>query len=159
MILLKNERMGFVSNSEGLTEVKSDKKAIAGFALMELITAIAVTSIALGAIFSTFYYGLRQIKGIYNMAIATSSAQTEMEIIRNIPFSQLTNRREAPFIGEVMDLEELREVETKLTIEDYPGEIKKLKKIAIDLSWLETKDRRKEIKFTTLVARRRLLKR
>ena len=147
------------ANNERVTEVKSDKQAIAGFALMELITAIAVTSIALGAIFSTFYYGLRQIKSIYNMAIATSAAQTEIEIIRDTPFFQLTNRREAPFIGEVKGLGELREVETKLTIEDYPGETKELKKIAIDLSWLEARDRRREIRLTTLVTRRRLLKR
>ncbi len=145
--------------SEGVPEVKSHRQSIAGIVLMELITAIAITSIALGAIFSTFYYGLRQIKSIYNMAIATSAAQTEVEIIRNTPFSQLTNRQEAPFIGEVKGLGELKEVEAKLTIEDYPREIKELKKIAIDLSWLETKDRRREIKFTTLVARRRLLKR
>ena len=144
--------MGFMFNNEGLTEVKSHKQAIAGIVLMELITAMAITSIALGSIFSTFYYGLRQIKSVYNMAIATSAAQTEIEIIRNTPFSQLTNRREAPFIGEVKGLEELRKVETKLTIEDYPGEIKELKKITASLSWLETRYRRREIQLTTLVS-------
>lgn len=135
--------------------MKSHKPAIAGAILMELITAIAIIGIALSPIFSTFYYGLGQIKGIYNMAMATSAAQTEIETIRNTPFSRLTNRQEAPFISQIKSLEEFKEVETKLTIEDYPGETKELKKVMVELSWLEKRGRRKEVKFTTLVAKRR----
>lgn len=126
-----------------------------GFALMELMTALAITGIALGAIFSIFYYGLRQVKSIYHLSLANSIAQTEMEIIRSTPFSQLVNGKEATFIGEAKGLEELKDAEGRLTIEDYEGRVGEIKKVTVYVDWLEVRERERGVKLTTLIARER----
>jgi prepilin-type N-terminal cleavage/methylation domain-containing protein len=126
-----------------------------GFALIELVTAIAITSIALGAIFLTFHYGLRQVKSVYHFSLANSIAQTEIEIIRSTPFLQLANRKEASFIGEARGLKELKNAEGKLTIEDYEGWVGKIKKVTVCVSWVEAEGRKREVKLTTLISRER----
>lgn len=126
-----------------------------GFALMELVTALAMTGIALGAIFSIFHYGLRQVKSIYHFSLANTIAQTEIEIIRNTSFFQLVHRREASFRGEGEGLEELKNGEGRLVIEDYEGWIGEIKKVTVYVSWLEVKGGKREVKLTTLIARER----
>lgn len=126
-----------------------------GFALMELMTALAITGIALGAIFSIFYYGLRQVRSIYHFSLANTIAQTEIEIIRSTPFSLLTNREEDFFIGEAKGLKELKNAEGRLTIKDYEGWVGEIKKVTVYVNWLEVKGRKREVKLTTLIARER----
>lgn len=126
-----------------------------GFALMELMTALAITGIALGTLFSIFFYGLRQVRSIYHFSLANTIAQTEIEIIRSIPFPKLVNRKEDSFIGEAKGLEELKNAEGRLTIKDYEGREGEIKKVTVYVSWLEAKGRKREVKLTTLIARER----
>ncbi len=125
-----------------------------GFALIELLTALAITGIALGALFSIFYYGLRQVRSIYHFSLANTIAQTEIETVRSIPFSQLNNGKDVPFIGGVKGLEELKDAEGILSIEDYQGRVGEIKKITVWVRWREVKGSKKKVEFTTLIANR-----
>jgi len=125
-----------------------------GFALIELLTALAITGIALGALFSIFYYGLRQVRSIYHFSLANTIAQTEIETVRSIPFSQLNNGKDVPFIGGAKGLEELKDAEGILSIEDYQGRVGEIKKVTVWVRWREVKGSKRKVTFTTLVANR-----
>jgi prepilin-type N-terminal cleavage/methylation domain-containing protein len=122
-----------------------------GLTLIEILVAVSITAIIVLSLYGALVYGMAINLKTKHKAIAYHAASQEMEILRNTPFSTLTNQTDGPFIGEVDDLDKLPSSLGKLTIENYGGS-SDIKKVTIKVIWQE-KGGQKEVQLVTLISK------
>ena len=119
--------------------------------LLELTAAIVVFSVGMMALFGIFYKCMVSSRQMHNYQLAGALVQSEIEFLRSLDYSRLSNRKDASFSGPAVDLQKLKGGLGKLTIEDYMDA--HIKKVTASISWSEEKNN-KSITMTTLIADR-----
>lgn len=122
-----------------------------GFTLIELTTALFIFSTALLGTIQLYHVGLNKIKVVGESRHAMQAALNQVELIRSMPFSELTERQDAPFIGASDDLESLSQAQPTLTIRNHPDPALKLKEVTVSVRWTGEHGRTITMTITTLV--------
>jgi len=122
-----------------------------GFSLVELTAALFIFSTALLGTFQLYHVGLNKIKVIGESRQAMQAVLNQAELIRSMPFSELTERQDAPFVGTVDDLDTLFQAKPALTIRNHPDPELKLKEVDVSVSWTGEHGRTITKTITTLV--------
>lgn len=122
-----------------------------GFAMVDLLTALAVALIGLCGIFALVTKELADIRTLYQRDIALMAAKTEMDILRSLDFSELKNCTNASLLENPSILASLKGGKGHLSIRDYAESGNRIKEVTVNISWEPLRGRRKEIKLTTLI--------
>lgn len=84
-------------------KIKKGKNSIKGYGLVESIVAIGIIAVFLIVFMSSFYFISFQ-KYIRNKSLAFNLAHEEIEALRKVSFTELTNRTDARFINVAYNL-------------------------------------------------------
>lgn len=119
-----------------------------GTSLVEVLISIALVMVML-LMYITFLNLIKLNKKDQDLSMATFLASQEIEIIKNLPFSSLTNRTDALLIGDI-DLSVLNEATGVLTISNYQDN-PDIKQINIKINWID-KTLTKNVELSTLIS-------
>ena len=123
-----------------------------GFALIEMIAALAVVT---GGVFVMVQMLQNQVtasRAFVETQAVTTALQNEVEVLRTMPFAQLSDRRDAPFTRAPEGLDRLAAVQPALTIGPAPDGTPGLKEVRVRIAWKGDKGRRMTKTLTTLIA-------
>jgi len=135
-----------------LTVPKYGSKRNAGFTVLELTAAIFVMTVGLAGVAQLCRFGLDRMRIMEEQAIAVQAMQNEMESLRSMPFSALTDGAHS-FVSTAATLERLGPlVEARVTIAPVPGVSAPLKEVTASVVWRTGNARRAERSITTLIA-------
>jgi len=114
--------------------------------------AVFVTALGASAAFSLITTCASANSTASDYTIAANAARQEIEILRSMEVSGLTNRIDAPFIGSVPQLANLADGAGTLTIADY-GPAPGAKQVTVTVTWTsKPSNRDKSLTMTTLIA-------
>jgi hypothetical protein len=119
-----------------------------GLSLIEALVAISLLMVMI-FIYSTFINLIKLNSANEDTSSAIFLASQEVEIIKQLSFSELTNRENAAFIGDV-DLNVLTNGQGKLTIQDFLGD-SNIKKVDVVIEW-QRMDATNNINVSTLIS-------
>lgn len=113
---------------------KSSQK---GVTLIELLISIAVIGIAIISIYLALIYGIKVSQKAKYLSLSYQIANTEIETIRNTPFSNLINQTNGAMLSNsTANLAKLKNGQGTLTISDYNSD-SKIKEITVKITWTE----------------------
>ena len=123
-----------------------------GFALVELVTAIAILSFTIAITFSLLLTSTEKILSLHNAITAKNIALNQLEILAQTPFNDLkiTKNSLTTFSSPLSAY--LKDFNGTYIIQYFNSD-EALKKIEVTVQWKEKFASRK-IKFTTLVSKR-----
>ncbi len=130
----------------------------AGFTLVEVILALGLTSVgvlgAVSLITSTSITNRR----VREETAAYRACRHELENLRNLPWLALADRSNAPFVGDVPELQEMVNGTGTLTIATYNGD-DAIKRVVLTVRWTEPRMGTQQWSMTTLVGSGGLVRR
>ena len=106
------------------------KKREDGFTFIEVLVTIVILAVVLIALLTCFLHGFNVISRMKQMAIATQSIQEELELIRNMPFSDILSL-DSSFTNDSLSV--LENSSGILSIEDSSGA--EIKKLTVSVLW------------------------
>jgi type II secretory pathway pseudopilin PulG len=123
-----------------------------GFLMIELVAALAVLTIGLLGVVQTYHFGMDKIRTMRESAIALRAVQNEIETLRALPFANLVDVENGPFVSQTPDLEQLVKATPALTIRPYSDPRLRLKEVAACVRWVGDNGRIMQRAATTLMA-------
>ncbi|MCX5769764.1 MAG: prepilin-type N-terminal cleavage/methylation domain-containing protein [Candidatus Hydrogenedentes bacterium] len=123
----------------------------AGFTLLELVAALFVFAVGLLGTVQMYNVLAGKLLHVQESEIAARALNAEIETLRSLPFSQLTNREDASFVSQPYGTENLVNLTTRLTIRPYPDSGLNLKQITATVLWTGEHGRKIEKSATTLI--------
>jgi prepilin-type N-terminal cleavage/methylation domain-containing protein len=124
----------------------------AGFSLIELTTALFVLTVGLMGTIQMYHFGMDKMRTMRESAIAVRTIQNEVETLRAMPFAQLTDRENAPFVSAPDGLDSLVHATPSLAIRRHPDPALFLKEVTVSLRWSGDNGRTMKRAVTTLIA-------
>ena len=119
-----------------------------GASLVEVLVSIALIMVMV-FIYITYANLIKLNKKDTDLSLALFLANQEIEILKGLPYSELTNRENSEFIGDV-DLSILNQAEGYITINDYMQD-PNIKQVDIILSWIDRTET-KDVNLSTLIS-------
>ena len=123
----------------------------AGFTLLELVAALFVFAVGLLGTVQMYNVLAGKLLHVQESEIAARALNAEIETLRALPFSQLTDREDASFVSQPYGTENLVNLTTRLTIRPYPDARLNLKQITATVLWTGEYGRTIEKSATTLI--------
>ena len=125
-----------------------DKKQTKGASLVEVLVSIALIMVMV-FIYITYANLIKLNKADTDLSLALFLANQEIEILKGLPYSDLVNREDSDFIGDI-DLSILNQSEGMITINDYLEE-SNIKQVDVTVTWIH-KEKTKEVNLSTLIS-------
>ena len=119
-----------------------------GFALMELLAAMAVFTVGILAVCALFVRGTASLQELYSMERASQAAQSGIEEARAAPFAGLQGLDQQEEI-----VESLPGGRRRIRIENTASD-GNLKKITVTVTWDERRGRERSVQACTLISSR-----
>lgn len=131
---------------------RTKKSSAAGFSLLELTAALFVLGVGMFGTLQMYNVLSGKLLHVQETEIAARALNAEIETVRSLPFSELANRENAPFISKPAGTENLVNLVTRLSIRPYADSKLNLKLVTATLLWSGEHGRTIEKSITTLVA-------
>ena len=129
--------------------LKARKKS--GIMMMDLITALAIFLVGFYAVFTLLYRQLGSIRNLYYRDIALMAAESELDMLRSLDFSELGDCSRIHLTGNSDMLTRLKDAKTSLDIRSYPVCDGKIKEVTVNIGWRHGRSGRGKIELTTLI--------
>ena len=134
-----------------ITPRKHTRCSTAGFSLIELTAALFVLAVGLFGTLQMYNVIAEKLLHVQECEIAARALNAEIETLRALPFSQLTDRENAPFVSQPFGTDNLVNLTTRLTIQPHPDRRLKLKRVTATILWTGEHGRKIEKSLTTLI--------
>ena len=128
------------------------RNATVGFSLIELVAALFVLSVGLLGTVQVYHFGLDKIRAVRENAIATRAVQNEVETLRALPYSRLSDRENAPFLSSTPDLDRLVNATPAVAVRPCADPALRVKEVTVSLRWTGDNARTMKRAVTTLIA-------
>ncbi len=135
-----------------MTHSRRYSRSSAGFSLLELTAALFV--LAIGLLGTLQMYNVLAAKLLYvqETEVAGRLLNTEIETLRAMPFAQLSDRENTPFVSQPAGAENLVNLTTRLSIQPDPSANLHLKHITATVLWTGENGRTIAKSAATLIA-------
>lgn len=133
---------------------KHTRRTTAGFSLIELTAALFILAVGLFGTLQMYNVLAAKLLHVQESEIAARALNTEIETLRALPFDQLTDRDNAPFVSQPQGTENLVNLTTRLAIRPHPDPKLNLKQITATILWTGEHGRKIEKSLTTLIAKK-----
>ncbi len=130
------------------------KSSSSGFSLLEMIAAIAIVTSGVFATIQMMQHSLASSRVFIETQAVTTALQNEIEALRAMKFSELSDRQNAAFIHAPEGLDRLVDVQPSLTIQPAPDGTPGLKEVCVHIAWKVAKGPRIAKSLQTLIADR-----
>jgi Tfp pilus assembly protein PilV len=124
----------------------------AGFSMIELVTALFVLTLGLFGTVQTYHVAMDKIRAARENAIAVRAIQNEVEVLRSMPFGELTDKANAPFSRPAPELDALVRATPEVSISPYGDAALRLKEVTVSVRWSGDNGRMITKAVTTLIA-------
>ena len=135
-----------------ITPRTNTRRSTAGFSLLELTAALFILAVGLFGTLQMYNVLAGKLLHVQESGIAARALNAEIETLRALPFSQLTERENGPFVSQPFGTDNLVNLTTRLTIQPHPDSRLKLKQVTATILWTGEHGRKIEKSITTLVA-------
>ena len=122
----------------------------AGFATLEVLTAIFILSVAGYGSFQLFHVGMAHHRVSQERVLAVRALNSEWECLKTIPFDRLSEHNEQAFTLEIPELETLYKATTQIRVEPHADT--SAYTITLEITWIAHTGRTISEKFETLRA-------
>lgn len=133
-------------------QCRKHKQNSAGFSLLELITALFVLAVGLMGALQMHNVIAGKLRYMDQSRAAAQAVDTEIETLRAMPFAQLTDRQNAPFVSKPFGADKLVNLSTQLTIRPHENKKLKLKLVTATVRWTGENGRTIQKSAATLIA-------
>jgi len=133
---------------------KQNRSRAAGFALLELIAALFVLAVGLMGALQMHNVIAAKLRHMDECQTAARAVDAEIETLRAMPFNQLADRENAPFVSEPFGTGDLVNFTPSLTIRPHTDANLKLKHVTAAVRWTGENGRTIEKSAATLIAER-----
>lgn len=116
----------------------------------DMLVAVAIIMIAVLSTLALLARCQRQVAEEAKELSALRLANSQIEILRALPFGELTPRKDASLVEKFPPPRQPKGMEGHLTIEDYEEE-ESIKKVTVTINWKAGK-RERQVKIVTLVS-------
>lgn len=128
------------------------RRGAAGFSMIELTAALFVLAVGMMGTLQMYNVLADKTRVLQESEIAVRAVNTEIETLRALPFAQLTDREDAPFVSELFGTDNLVNVTPRVTVRPYADTRLELKEVTATLQWTGEHGRKLEKSATTLIA-------
>jgi len=122
-----------------------------GSPMLELTVALFILTVGVFGVIQMFHFGLDKMRAMNEANLAMRVLQNETEALRAVPFEQLQNQEDGPFLGDASEAAKLMNAEPRVTIRDYGEPALRLKEVTVRVAWTGEHGRRIEKRLTTLI--------
>lgn len=119
-----------------------------GSSLVEVLISITLIMVMI-LMYTAFLNLIKLNKKDQDLSLATFLASQEIEIVKELPYSELTDRTDSPLIGDI-DLSVLNQASGTLDINNYMDN-PDIKEINVEITWLD-KTLTKKVGLSTLIS-------
>jgi len=123
-----------------------------GFSLIELVVALFVFTVGMLGTVQIYHFGLDKIRTMREAALASQAVQNEIELLRAMPFAELADRVDAPFVATPDLCTSLVNLTPALTVRPSGSPQLHLKEVTASIRWTGDNGRTMERSVTTLIA-------
>jgi Tfp pilus assembly protein PilV len=135
-----------------MTSRREHYRATAGVSLIELTAAMFILAVGLLGTLQMYNVLGGKLLHVQESEIAARAVNAEIETLRAMPFGQLADRENAPFVSRPAGAENLVNLTARLSIRPHADARLNLKQVTATVLWTGEHGRTLEKSATTLIA-------
>ncbi len=120
--------------------------------MLELTLALFILTVGVFGTIQMFHFGIAKMYAVNEANLAMRAIQNEMETLRSLPFSELGNVEDGPFVSDSGEAAKLMNAEPRVAIRDHGDPALRLKEVTVRMAWTGEHGRRIEKHVSTLIA-------